>query len=197
MNRQELIDWIESSRNMIKKLDFTDVSDDDQADYLRTLMFKLFKEAESLLEDVSVSEKVTVPGKVKVPQFVADWIIKHWPRDKWEKLERFMCDYNSVKLPDELYNYYDNNSDGAREKVISAILNDYEVEQEPKWVIPLLGLVTSDGCQQYLSYDPKNNTYFASKKSRNVKREFTKKELEDVSEIYRQQAIPVEPAEVE
>lgn len=75
------------------------------------------------------------PQKVKVPAFVAEWIKKHSYMGKYVCLERFMCQYNDVELPTDLYNYYDRDKDGSRDKIISAILGDYEVEEEPKWVV--------------------------------------------------------------
>ena len=75
--------------------------------------------------------------KPVIPQFVADWIEieKAGYIDKYVILERFMCDYNAVELPNDLYNYYDNNKGNSRDKVINAILNGYEVEKEKRYYI--------------------------------------------------------------
>lgn len=90
------------------------------------------------------------PKKVIVPKFVAEWIEEHCYMGKYVCLETFMCQYNDVDLPTELYNYYDNNRDDARDKVISAILNGYEVEKEPRWVIKVGNMYFinwgEDGC---------------------------------------------------
>lgn len=98
---------------------------------------------EAYKEIVNDLKQFDEPQKVKVPAFVAEWIIQHCSMGKYVCLERFMCQYNSVELPTELYNYYDNNKDGARDKVISAILDDYEVEEEPKYYLdlPKMGMV--------------------------------------------------------
>ena len=71
MNKQELLNWIESSRTMIKKLDFTDVSDDDRADYLQTVTIKLFKEAEDLVS------ALREPQQIKVPKAAAEWLTEN------------------------------------------------------------------------------------------------------------------------
>ena len=85
-----------------------------------------------IVEDL---KKLDEPQKVKVPAFVAEWVREHCYMGKYVCLERFMCQYNNVELPTDLYNYYDSDKDGARDKVISAILDGYEVEEEPKWVL--------------------------------------------------------------
>lgn len=59
-----------------------------------------------------------------IPQFVIDWIEDNRDANKFVTLERFMCRYNAVDLPTGLYNYYDRDSDSAREKVVRAILNE-------------------------------------------------------------------------
>lgn len=71
MNKQELQNWIESSRTMITKLDFTDVSDDDRADYLQTVTSKLFKEVEDL---ISVLRE---PQQVRVPKAAVEWLTEN------------------------------------------------------------------------------------------------------------------------
>lgn len=83
-----------------------------------------------------VAKQLNEPNKVVVPQFVADWIEKHFYLGKYTCLERFMCQYNKVKLPDKLYNYYDREHN-AKDKIINAILNGYEVEKEQLYYVLL------------------------------------------------------------
>lgn len=83
--------------------------------------------------------------KVKVPLFVDKWIKQHDKYDKWGKLERFMCDYNRVDLPTAIYNYYDNNHDNSREKVVNAILYDYKVDGQSQWDVSVGDLVIRKG----------------------------------------------------
>lgn len=87
-----------------------------------------------------------------VPIFVDKWIKQHENYNKWSLLERFMCDYNNVDLPTALYNYYDNNKEGSRDKVIHAILNDYEVEGTPQWEVECGDLVIRKGTHEAKVY---------------------------------------------
>ena len=56
--------------------------------------------------------------------------------------------------------------------------------------IPLPGLKTTDGQQQYLS--DKDGVQFASRKDGSLKQRWTKEELEEVPEAYREYAVEVE-----
>lgn len=103
---------------------------------MNSVEFELDKRGSKLTSKEFVLEALErYKQKVKVPAFVAEWIKKHCYMGKHVCLERFMCQYNNVELPTDLYNYYDSDKDGARDKVICAILDGYEVEEEPKWVV--------------------------------------------------------------
>lgn len=103
---------------------------------LNTVEFELSKRNSELTAKEFIFEALeSKKHKVKVPAFVAEWIKKHCYMGKHVCLERFMCQYNNVELPTDLYNYYDSDKDGARDKVICAILDGYEVEEEPEWVV--------------------------------------------------------------
>ena len=86
---------------------------------------------------LELAEELDEPEKVVIPKFVAEWIEveKAGYTDKYLILEMFMCEYNAVELPNDLYNYYDNNKGNSRDKVINAILNGYEVEKEKRYYI--------------------------------------------------------------
>ena len=131
MNKQELMNWIETSRTMIKKLDFTDVSDDDRADYLQTLMYKLFGEAEELISELKE------PGKVKVPPYMKEFL------DYCKKEEQ-----SGVDAYHDLFNIC---SSWPKEKIlkwafeypyrfINAFQYGYEVEEEPRYRVNIGGL---------------------------------------------------------
>lgn len=114
-----------------------------------------------------------------VPQFVADWI---------ESLPE------NVKLH-TIFNVKNHSYEEAQhwvwrnsELFARAWLYGYEVEKEILWEIPMPYLVTSDGHIQYLTYDPKAKTYFASKKSGRLKQTFNAKDLASVPEKYRRYA---------
>ncbi|WP_137598190.1 DUF1642 domain-containing protein [Paucilactobacillus kaifaensis] len=83
-----------------------------------------------------------------------------------------------------------------RVKFISAIINGYEVEKEKLYRIPLPNLKTSDGYQQYLSRRSKRNGHwFASRRQSNLIQAFTKAEIEQVPDAYKQYVVEVEPDE--
>lgn len=101
--------------------------------------------SETYQKVIDIIRDIEDEPKTKVPLFVDKWINKHKDYDKWQLLEKFMCDYNNVDLPTTLYNYYDNNKEGSRDKVIHAILNDYEVEGAPQWEVACGDLVIRKG----------------------------------------------------
>lgn len=110
-----------------------------------------WKDGNSTLDElVSELRKLDgTPEKVVVPKFVAEWIESFTDiTSSYSILEAFMCSYNKIVLPSELYNYYDNNENGARDKVISAILSGYEVENEP-----LYHVATKDGKLMLFKYE--------------------------------------------
>lgn len=105
---------------------------------MNTVEFELDKQGSNLTSKEFVLEALErYKQKVKVPAFVAEWVREHCYMGKYVCLERFMCQYNNVELPTDLYNYYDSDKDGARDKVISAILDGYEVEEEPKYRVKI------------------------------------------------------------
>ncbi|BAP85505.1 hypothetical protein LOOC260_109660 [Paucilactobacillus hokkaidonensis JCM 18461] len=65
-----------------------------------------------------------------------------------------------------------------------------EREDEKRYRIPLPNLKTSDGYQQYLSRKSKRNGHwFASRRQSNLIQAFTKAEVEQAPEAYRQYAV--------
>ena len=78
---------------------------------------------------------------------------------------------------------------------IDAVLNDYTVEPEQLYYIPLPHLETSDGLQQVLSQREGDKNYFASRPSENLKQRYTKEELKCVPVSYKPYAKPIEERE--
>ena len=78
---------------------------------------------------------------------------------------------------------------------IDAVLNGYTIELEQLYYIPLPHLETSDGIQQVLSKRKGDKNYFASRPNEKLKQRYTKEELEQVPEIYKSYATPVEEEE--
>ena len=64
-----------------------------------------------------------------------------------------------------------------------------ERKDEKRYIIPLPGLITTDGEQQYLT---KNETFFASRRDKNLRQTWNEDGLRFVPEIYRQFAVEVE-----
>ncbi|AME09687.1 hypothetical protein AXE85_05735 [Gemella sp. oral taxon 928] len=76
---------------------------------------------------------------------------------------------------------------------LKKIMREYEDtpidEREEKNItlfeIPLFGLKTIDGYQQYLSYDEEKDCYFVSRGRSTLKQTFTEDELEKIPSYYR------------
>lgn len=75
--------------------------------------------------------------------------------------------------------------------LIDAVINGYEIIDQV-FEIPLPDLQTSDGAQQYLSYNRENSSYFASRKNAELQQSYTNAELEQVPIIYQKYAVAVE-----
>ena len=136
------------------------------------------------------------PEKVVVPKFVADWIEQK--KEKETELQTMLRCYryfydNVNSYSDEVYFkkavqwYVDNPY-----KFIQAYEDGYTIEPEQLYYIPLPHLETTDGIQQVLS---KRDTYFASRPNDKLKQRYTKEELEQVPEVYKPFAKPIEEEE--
>lgn len=64
-----------------------------------------------------------------------------------------------------------------------------EREYEKRYIIPLPGLITTDGAQQYLT---KNVSFFASRRDRRQRQTWKEEHLKFVPEIYRKYAVELE-----
>ena len=64
-----------------------------------------------------------------------------------------------------------------------------ERAEEKRFIIPLPGLVTTDGEQQYLTH--KENRFFACRRKRKLRQTWKEKDLRYVPERYRQYAVEV------
>ncbi|MGG5319263.1 hypothetical protein [Enterococcus sp. AZ072] len=134
MNKQELLNWIESSRAMIKKLDFTDVSDDDRADYLQTVTIKLFKEAEDLVSELRE------PQQIKVPKAAAEWLSENnTTYDLIELYSDVQYATDSEGLVEAKWKYsvsfYDWLSDDTDKIFLLADAMRYGYEVIPGWIV--------------------------------------------------------------
>lgn len=64
---------------------------------------------------------------------------------------------------------------------------EYEIK-EPMYMVPLSGLKTTDGCQQYLSREKHDPHWFASRLNNDLIQEYTFSELDQIPEVYKQYA---------
>lgn len=142
------------------------------------------------LDNLEYNRKVKVPAMIDllIGDYWANHMQGHTTQD--QLLNIIIEDWRIGFNTDEYWNegiWIENNFC----KFVDAVRCGHEVEEEPKWVIPLPSLKTSDGKQQFLSHDPHKDTYFASRKSVMVKQNFNKIELEDVPEQFKSYATPL------
>ena len=138
------------------------------------------------------------PKKAVVPEYVAEWI--EWNKQMGVRLKNLLKCYADFCRGEEpnvssewlkaVHWYVDNPY-----KFIQAYENGYTIEPEQLYYIPLPDLETSDGIQQVLSKRKNDTHYFASRPNNKLKQRYTKEELEQVPEIYKPFAKPVEEEE--
>ena len=131
------------------------------------------------------------PEKVAVPKFVADYLEER-KRDGdglFPSLYHFQDNFEDWAIKDWIEEE-ENNVSFAR-----AWLDGYTIEPEQLYYIPLPDLETSDGLQQVLSKRKGDKHYFASRPNEKLQQRYTKEELEQVPEIYKPYAKPIEEEE--
>ena len=122
------------------------------------------------LEDVlDLVKQLDEPEKVKVPQFVADWI------EECEEKEKTLL--NSLLYTPEGVNSWVGNSDN-QELFARAWLDGYEVEKEKQYLVKVKGMKRVNGC---LAINKKLAIWFfgTSGNSNNYRTHHTRKELEE------------------
>ena len=132
------------------------------------------------------------PEKVAVPKYIAEWIQSYLneggtPIDVLGSLMSFHASF----VDESVIRWFKKNS----ETMLKALTNGYTIEKEQLYYIPLPHLETSDGIQQVLSKRKGDKRYFASRPNDKLKQRFTKEELEQVPEIYKPFAKPIEEEE--
>jgi hypothetical protein len=109
---------------------------------------------------IALIEQLDEPEKVKVPQFVADWIEEK--RDMGWKLTKIVLQAN---LNEQYWRWVVDN----QEKFARAWLDGYEVEEEKRYMVKI------KATKHYISKDGIGKIFF----SLAYKESFTKKELEE------------------
>ena len=132
------------------------------------------------------------PEKVVVPKYIAEWIQSYLneggtPIDVLGSLMSFHASF----VDESVIQWFKKNS----ETMLKALTNGYTIEPEQLYYIPLPDLETSDGIQQVLSKRKNHEHYFACCPSKKLQQRYTKDELEQVPEIYKPYAKPIEEEE--
>ncbi len=144
---------------------------------------KSFNEEALLFHIATIARDMDEPEKPVVPQFVAEHIIR-----QKELTATLLQAIGRIKLSGtEMVNWI--TTDGNDVLFCKAWLYGYEVEKEILWEIPLPDLKTSDGDIQYLTYDHKAKTYFASRRNAQLKQAFNAKDLASVPTPHRHYAV--------
>lgn len=149
-----------------------------------------------------VINQINVPQKPKVPQVAVEFY-ERYKNDNLDLGEWFGDFYSSEEIEefprmDELTKWlHDNDDETNRQREFSLAtlvtlgIDAVEVEKEKLYTIPLKGLITTDGHQQYLT--GKVGRYFASRRNSSLKQTFTQTEIDNnVPACYREWAEPVE-----
>lgn len=173
-----------------------EITEEEVMEWLDNNDFYDHKTAETVLanavdkgELVYYGTKYIVIEKPVIPQFVADWIDVHNlhgnnPLREYRDLESDFNEGWTDEKDAEVYHWAYKNPYAF----IDALRYGYEVEKEILWEIPMPDLKTSDGHNQYLTYDPKARTYFASRQNGRLKQTFDAKDLASVPGQYRRYA---------
>lgn len=143
----------------------------------------------------NIEELDDAPKKVIAPKFVAEWIERNKESEVSLQImlkcyQNYYYNMNRKCQTDEekaVQWYVDNPY-----KFIQAYEDGYTIEPEQLYYIPLPHLETSDGIQQVLSKRKNDTHYFASRPAETLKQRYTKEELEQVPEIYKFYAKPIE-----
>ena len=139
-----------------------------------------------------IKELDDTPEKVVVPKYIAEWIQSYLnegetPIDVLGSLMSFHASF----VDESVIRWFKKNS----ETMLKALTNGYTIEKEQLYYIPLPHLETSDGIQQVLSKRKNDTNYFASRPASALQQRFTKEELEQVPEVYKPFAKPIEEEE--
>ena len=77
-----------------------------------------------------------------------------------------------------------------RKKEIEELKEEVEESREKRFIIPLPGLITTDGEQQYLTY--KDDKFFVSRRDEDLRQIWKRSHLDFVPEVYREFAVEFE-----
>ena len=136
-------------------------------------------------------KNLLVPKQDKpvIPQFISNWIESYRKKTLVELINDavYSSDEDSRCFRRWFHEEMGFESNYS-EFLARAWLDGYEVEKEILWEIPMPDLKTTGGHIQYLTYDPKAKTYFASRRNAQLKQTFNAKDLASVPTQYRHYA---------
>ena len=123
---------------------------------------------------IKLIKQLDEPEKVKVPQFVADWI----EYCKVKKITLAHALYRSEEAENKNVFSWIVKDSGNQETFASAWLDGYEVEKEKRYLVKVKGMNRINGC---LAYNKELDTWYfgISGNSKNHSTNHTRKELEE------------------
>lgn len=129
-----------------------------------------------------------------VPQFVSEWYEKNKEFLEFSIYSSTVSIHEKTVASEKLNEFegWLNASANNGYEVLTHMKYGYEIEEVPMWKVPIKNLVTSDGNQQYLTFDPKSLKYFASRKNEKLKQTFNGKELNELPGNFKKYAVKIE-----
>lgn len=129
-----------------------------------------------------------------VPQFVSEWYEKNKEFLEFSIYSSTISIHEKTVASEKLNEFegWLNASANNGYEVLTHMKYGYEIEEVPMWKVPIKNLVTSDGNQQYLTFDPKSLKYFASRKNEKLKQTFNGKELNELPGNFKKYAVKIE-----
>lgn len=140
--------------------------------------------------DVEIIDYEIEPKKPTAPKCFDDWYKAYATESDADKIFMLVLDYFNYNIDSELVTWLD----GNKETAINAILNGYEVEEEPLYYVKL-----PNAAAPYLhQHIDSGNVYFlkgmhAQEGIRKCK--FTESEIKAIDPWYFEKAVPVEEGE--
>lgn len=135
------------------------------------------------LDDVlDLVKQLDESEKVKIPQFIADWLKENDLREETLGEQSVFDVFDNLKN-DSKNGYYENVKrwiDENRDLFARAWLDGYEVEEEKRYLVKVKGMNRINGC---LAYNKKLGTWYfgISGNSKNHSTNHTRKELEEAN----------------
>ena len=128
-----------------------------------------------------------------VPQFVSEWYEKNKEFLEFSIYSSTVSIHEKTVASEKLNEFegWLNASANNGYEVLTHMKYGYEIEEVPMWKVPIKNLVTSDGNQQYLTFDPKSLKYFASRKNEKLKQTFNGKELNELPGNFKKYAVKI------